>query len=581
MSNTTRGNHPCILAIGGLLSMLIGCGPSKLPTLSDEGTLTEVTLVADELGALQESNCLRTRGLQACALYPNPLACNSMKVAVRLDGSTDSKCTIGNAVRRIEGMLEGVPLGCAQASGNCVRCADLYGRSVFDSCATAGGRQIAAESFTVAGSSTIQSLAVIGQTVVEEIQTLTPPANNDSGQSDDAGHTLSAGTTVSLDLPPPASTTITPTPVQSTTGPPPVTPPTTTNNTTTRSNAAPPPTQSTVCVDKGRDAFVRQLNEILAANGLNFSLQLDAAALAAVPDWKITATVRSFSCDRPRGRTDCDPAAASESNCYCSDSHPMQGSRSRGAMCRCTRMTSKATIRACSARPSNCPAGGNDAYILGIVQAYQAASLWLNPGGSSQSSNGVQSLAQAQSPDDFACLGSPLVVDLAGNGVALSAAEKGVRFDLAGGGARQTAWIRGKDDALLAIDLNGNGQIDSGRELFGEAISLGGTFEPDGFAALSWLDDRRYGGNANGMVDAADRMFGRLLLWRDLNRDGKSSDGELTPLAATRITALSTRGVRAEGHLFDTHGNETGLRGFFLTEDGQTGTLVDVYFTNR
>jgi len=47
----------------------------------------------------------------------------------------------------------------------------------------------------------------------------------------------------------------------------------------------------------------------------------------------------------------------------------------------------------------------------------------------------------------------------------LTSAKEGVTFDLLGHGAYQTSWVKGTDDALLAIDLNGNGIIDQGTEL--------------------------------------------------------------------------------------------------------------------
>jgi len=176
--------------------------------------------------------------------------------------------------------------------------------------------------------------------------------------------------------------------------------------------------------------------------------------------------------------------------------------------------------------------------------------------------------------------GSPLVLDLAGDGVALTSAKGGVTFDLLGNGAARTAWVAGRDDALLAMDLDGNGRIDSGAELFGEASRIGGFGGGDGFAALCAVDSPQNGGNANGLAEAGDLLFSQLRLWRDENHDGVSQAGELTSLRAAGVTALSTAAT-SSSQVLDTHGNDLGSRASFLRADGSAGLLVDVYFLRR
>ena len=62
---------------------------------------------------------------------------------------------------------------------------------------------------------------------------------------------------------------------------------------------------------------------------------------------------------------------------------------------------------------------------------------------------------------------SPLVIDLDGDGVETTTVESGVYFDHDDNGfAEKSGWV-GKDDGLLVRDINGNGQIDNGTELFG------------------------------------------------------------------------------------------------------------------
>ncbi|MFI0459118.1 MAG: hypothetical protein ACH254_16135 [Candidatus Thiodiazotropha endolucinida] len=82
----------------------------------------------------------------------------------------------------------------------------------------------------------------------------------------------------------------------------------------------------------------------------------------------------------------------------------------------------------------------------------------------------------------FAGAWDPVVIDLDGDGIATDAIGQTQYFDLDSNGfAELTGWA-GSDDGLLARDLNGNGRIDNGGELFGDETQ-------NGFAALAANDN--------------------------------------------------------------------------------------------
>jgi hypothetical protein len=77
---------------------------------------------------------------------------------------------------------------------------------------------------------------------------------------------------------------------------------------------------------------------------------------------------------------------------------------------------------------------------------------------------------------------SPLVLDTDGNDFETKSKQDGIYFDLDNDGfAEKTAWTNG--DAFLTYDLNENGKIDNGSELFGNHTVVGNEKAADGFAA--------------------------------------------------------------------------------------------------
>src|SRR3546814_17528236 len=99
-----------------------------------------------------------------------------------------------------------------------------------------------------------------------------------------------------------------------------------------------------------------------------------------------------------------------------------------------------------------------------------------------------------------------------------------------------TAWI-GADDGFLVRDLNQDGAITTGLEMFGSNTRLqDGTTAEHGFAALRELDS-----NQDGVIDSQDAAFSELKILRDANDNGRTDIGELLSLSEAGIASLQTQ----------------------------------------
>lgn len=159
----------------------------------------------------------------------------------------------------------------------------------------------------------------------------------------------------------------------------------------------------------------------------------------------------------------------------------------------------------------------------------------------------------------------PLVLDLAGNGFSTTGLSRPVRFDLDADGHMDSISAPSGDDALLALDRNGNGRIDDGRELFGD--QHGAT---NGFAELARFDE-----NADGRIDAADNVFDQLRLLRFDAQGGQ----HLQTLAQAGVSAidLQARDVSIALGAYD----QIAQLGRFEFANGRSGQAADLLLAKR
>ncbi len=168
---------------------------------------------------------------------------------------------------------------------------------------------------------------------------------------------------------------------------------------------------------------------------------------------------------------------------------------------------------------------------------------------------------------------SPIVFDLAGDGVNLSTvAESRVVTRTESGALIRVGWV-GPTDGILALDRNGDGQINQLSEISFIDDLKGATSDLEGLAA--------YDSNRDGVLDAKDMRFGEFRLWIDKNQNGRSTSRELQTLAAAGIQSINLKGQKTGM----TQGNVTESyvvgKTSFNYANGKVGTAHDVALARR
>ncbi len=157
----------------------------------------------------------------------------------------------------------------------------------------------------------------------------------------------------------------------------------------------------------------------------------------------------------------------------------------------------------------------------------------------------------------------PLVINMDTDAAELS--DVSFYFDLNCDGTAEEISGLSSSSGFLALDRNGDGEINDGSELFGARTG-------DGFGELA-----RYDQDGNGWIDEGDEIFSQLSVWVKCGTEG----ARLLTLAEADVGAIFL-GSQSTNYSLADPGKAGGAKirrtGIYLKENGQAGTVQHVDF---
>ncbi|WP_338576228.1 calcium-binding protein [Brevundimonas olei] len=167
----------------------------------------------------------------------------------------------------------------------------------------------------------------------------------------------------------------------------------------------------------------------------------------------------------------------------------------------------------------------------------------------------------------------PIVFDLEGDGLELTGVDHSMVVSrLSSGELARTSWV-GPTDGILAVDRNGDGQINQLSEI---------SFVQDREGAQTDLEGLQgWDTNGDGKLNALDEGWGQLKIWVDRNQNGRSTGSELRILEEAGITEINLMG-KATGKTADnTRDSFVHNTLSFTWASGETGTAYDVQLARK
>ncbi len=155
----------------------------------------------------------------------------------------------------------------------------------------------------------------------------------------------------------------------------------------------------------------------------------------------------------------------------------------------------------------------------------------------------------------------PLVINFSGNAPSLT--EKKYSFDIDSDGKLDNISFVAPGSGFLALDLNSDGTINDGNELFGPNSG-------DGFSDLAQYDT-----DNNNWIDENDPIYDKLRIW---TKDANGND-QLFALGQKGIGAIYLGNINTDYNIKDSQNQLQGQirkTGIFLNENGTPGTIQHI-----